>query len=92
MLDDAEVEDWIDAGGVPIVKGTDSQLGASQDADFLKFVYDIVQQRQDLRPVLGPGAEPDRGRDAARQHRQAVPAVRSRPQQWVDNMNEVIGK
>ena len=47
----------------------------STDADFLKFVYDIVEQRQGLRPVLGPGAEPDRGRDAAGQHRQAVPAV-----------------
>ena len=28
-----------------------------------------------VRPVLGPGAEPDRGRDAAGQHRQAVPAA-----------------
>ena len=33
------------------------------------------QQRQGLRPVLGPGAQPHRRRDAARQHRQAVPAV-----------------
>ena len=48
---------------------------ASPDADFLKFVYDIASKRQGLRPVLGPGAEPDRGRDAAGQHRQAVPAA-----------------
>src|SRR5215203_173331 len=33
------------------------------------------QQRQGLRPVLGPGPQPHRRREAARQHRQAVPAV-----------------
>src|SRR5690606_36293539 len=33
------------------------------------------EQRQVVRPVLGPGAQPHRGRGAAGQHRQAVPAV-----------------
>ena len=33
------------------------------------------QQRQELRAVLGPGAEPDGGGEAAGQHRQAVPVV-----------------
>src|SRR4029450_4862083 len=33
------------------------------------------QQRQGLRPVLGPGPQPHRRREAARQHRQALPAV-----------------
>ena len=32
---------------------------ARKDADFLKFVYGVASERQDLRPVLGPGAEPD---------------------------------
>ena len=33
VLDDTEVKEWIDAGSVPIVKGTDAQLAAAKDAD-----------------------------------------------------------
>src|SRR2546423_13238826 len=39
VLSDDEVKEWIAAGGVPIVKGTEAQLAASKDADFLNFVY-----------------------------------------------------
>src|SRR2546421_8779633 len=41
VLDSTEVKQWIDTGGVPIVKGTESQLSASKDADFLNFVYSV---------------------------------------------------
>ena len=42
VLSDDEVKEWLDNGAVPIVKGADSQLGSSKDADFLKFVYGIA--------------------------------------------------
>src|ERR1041384_7921356 len=38
---DNEIKGWIDSGAVPIVKGTESLIAASPDADFLKFVYDL---------------------------------------------------
>ena len=54
MLDDAEIKEWIEPGGVPIVNGSDSQLaGSSDDADFLKFVYDVVQQGARSSPSRG---------------------------------------
>jgi raffinose/stachyose/melibiose transport system substrate-binding protein len=42
VLDDQEAKDWIDSGGVPILKGTQSELEASQNADFVSFVYDLA--------------------------------------------------
>src|SRR2546423_13464800 len=44
VLDSTEVKQWIDTGGVPIVQGTDSQLAASKDADFLTFIYGIASK------------------------------------------------
>ena len=41
MLADTEAKEWIDTGGVPIVKSAASELSASPDAEFLKFVYDV---------------------------------------------------
>jgi raffinose/stachyose/melibiose transport system substrate-binding protein len=41
VLDAEETKAWInDGGSVPVVKGTESILAASPDAEFLKFVYD----------------------------------------------------
>ena len=72
---DAEVKEWIDTGSVPIVKGADSQAQPVRGRRLPQVRLRHRQQRQGLRAVLGPGAQPDRGRDAAGQHRQAVPAV-----------------
>ena len=52
-----------------------AKLAGSKDADFLKFVYGVASKAKIFAAVLGPGAQPDRRRDAAGQHRQAVPAV-----------------
>ena len=56
VLDDAEVKEWIDAGDVPIVKGTESQFGAVDGRRVPEVRLRHLEQRQDLRPVLGPGA------------------------------------
>jgi raffinose/stachyose/melibiose transport system substrate-binding protein len=39
VLDDKEVAEWIGSGAVPILKGTQDQLNADKDADFVSFVY-----------------------------------------------------
>ena len=86
VLDDTEIKKWVATGSVPLVKGVDSQFAGGPDADWLKFIYDTVEQREELRAVLGPGAVADPGGDPARQHRQAVPAVgHARP---VDRQHE----
>ena len=44
VLDDQEVKDWIDSGAVPILKGTQDQLAANPNADFVSFVYQTADE------------------------------------------------
>ena len=41
VLDDTEVKAWIDTGSIPIVKGADANIGGSEDAEWLKFLYGV---------------------------------------------------
>jgi raffinose/stachyose/melibiose transport system substrate-binding protein len=91
VLSDAEIKEWIGAGSVPIVKGTDSQLGASQDAGFLKFVYDLSSKAkvfaQSWDQALSPTAAETLLDNIAKLFQLSIS-----PQQFVTNMNQVIGK
>jgi raffinose/stachyose/melibiose transport system substrate-binding protein len=91
VLSDAEVKEWIDAGAVPIVKGTDSQLGSSKDAEFLKFVYDIASNAkvfaQSWDQALSPTAAERLLDNIAKLFQLSIS-----PQQFASNMNQVIGQ
>jgi raffinose/stachyose/melibiose transport system substrate-binding protein len=91
LIDDAEVEGWIKSGGVPIIKGSDTKLGASPDAEFLKFVYDTSANAkvfaQSWDQALSPTAAETLLENIAKLFQLQVT-----PQQWVDAMNGVIGK
>ena len=61
LLTDTEIDAWINkAGIVPIVNGADSKFGASPDAPFLKFVYDLSSKAptftQSWDQALSPAA------------------------------------
>ena len=75
VLSDAEVQEWIDAGAVPIVNGRRGQARRVQGRGLPELRLPGGQHHEDLRAVLGPGAEPDGRGEAAGQHRPAVPAV-----------------
>jgi len=91
VLDETEVKDWVKTGSVPIVKGADSQFGTGQDADFLKFVYDVASKAkvfaQSWDQALSPTAAEQLLDNIAKLFQLQVS-----PQQWIDNMNKVIGK
>jgi raffinose/stachyose/melibiose transport system substrate-binding protein len=91
LLDDTEQADWIKTGGVPIVKGADSKLAASPDADFLKFVYGVASNAkvfaQSWDQALSPTAAETLLDNIAKLFTQSIG-----PQQFADNMNAVIGK
>ena len=91
MLSDAEVKDWVDAGAVPIVKGTESQLGAAKGADFLKFVYGIASNAkvfaQSWDQALSPTAAEKLLDNIAKLFQLSIT-----PQQFASNMNQVIGQ
>jgi raffinose/stachyose/melibiose transport system substrate-binding protein len=91
VLSDAEVKEWIDAGAVPIVKGTESQLGASKDAEFLNFVYDIASNAkvfaQSWDQALSPTAAERLLDNIAKLFQLSIS-----PQQFASSMNQVIGQ
>jgi raffinose/stachyose/melibiose transport system substrate-binding protein len=91
VLSDAEVKEWTDNGAVPIVKGTDSQLGASKDAEFLTFVYDTASGAkvfaQSWDQALSPTAAERLLDNIAKLFQLSIT-----PQQFATNMNQVIGQ
>ncbi|MET8160527.1 extracellular solute-binding protein [Sphaerisporangium sp. NPDC005289] len=89
---DQEVKDWIDkSGSVPIVKGTDSLLAASKDAEWLKFQYDIASKAkvfaQSWDQALSPTAA-----EVLLDNISKLFQLSISPQQFATNMNAVIGK
>jgi raffinose/stachyose/melibiose transport system substrate-binding protein len=91
LLDKDEVQGWIKSGGVPIIKGSDAQLGSSPDAPFLRFVYDLSSKAkvfaQSWDQALSPTAAETLLDNIAKLFQLQIS-----PQQWVDSMNGVIGK
>ncbi|HKO33787.1 MAG TPA: extracellular solute-binding protein, partial [Candidatus Limnocylindria bacterium] len=92
VLDEEETKAWINEGGsVPVVKGTEATLAASPDAAFLKFVYDTSVNAkvfaQSWDQALSPTAAETLLDNIAKLFQLEVT-----PQQWIANMNGVIGK
>ena len=91
VLDDTEVGEWVKAGNVPVIKGADSGFGSGGDADFLKFVYDVSsnakQFAQSWDQALSPTAAETLLDNIAKLFQLSIT-----PQEWIDSMNQVIGK
>jgi raffinose/stachyose/melibiose transport system substrate-binding protein len=91
VLTDSEAKAWIDTGGVPIVKSAANQLGSSDDAEFLKFVYDVSSKAkvfaQSWDQALSPTAATTLLDTIGK-----LFALSISPQQYADTMNGVIGK
>jgi len=91
VLSDAEVKEWTDAGAVPIVKGTDSKLSSSKDAEFLTFVYDTASKAkvfaQSWDQALSPTAAEKLLDNIAKLFQLSIS-----PQQFASSMNQVIGQ
>jgi len=91
VLQDAEIKQWIDTGGVPIVNGADKELAKSEDAEFLGFVYDTASKAkvfaQSWDQALSPTAAETLLDNIAKLFQLSIT-----PQQFADSMNAVIGK
>jgi raffinose/stachyose/melibiose transport system substrate-binding protein len=90
VLSDAETKEWIGSGGVPIVKGSDTQLASSKDADFLKFIYGVSSGAkvfaQSWDQALSPTAAETLLDNIAKLFQLSIS-----PQQFAANMNPTIG-
>lgn len=91
VLSDAEVKEWIDTGGVPIVNGSNSQLEKSADKEFLGFVYDTASKAkvfaQSWDQALSPTAATVLLDNISKLFQLSIT-----PQQFADTMNGEIGK
>ena len=91
VLDETEVKAWVEAGNVPVVKGADANFGSSSDADFLNFVYGVSSTAKNFTQswdqALSPTAAETLLDNIAKLFQLTVS-----PQEWVDSMNQVIGK
>ncbi|WP_433291621.1 extracellular solute-binding protein [Actinoplanes sp. CA-030573] len=90
LVDDDEKAGWVKSGGVPVLKNADS-LYTGDDAQFLKDMSAIAQNAktfaQSWDQALSPTAAETLLDNIAKLFQLQVT-----PQQWVDNMNGVIGK
>jgi raffinose/stachyose/melibiose transport system substrate-binding protein len=89
VLSDAETKEWITAGAVPIVKGSDSQF-SGKDTDFLKFIYGVSSGAkvfaQSWDQALSPSAAETLLDNIAKLFQMSIS-----PKQFADNMNPTIG-
>jgi raffinose/stachyose/melibiose transport system substrate-binding protein len=90
VLSDAETKEWIGSGGVPIVKGSDTQLASSKDADFLKFIYGVSSGAKVFAQSWDQALSPTAAETLLDNIAKLVQLSIS-PQQFATNMNPTIG-
>ncbi|MFL6145415.1 MAG: extracellular solute-binding protein [Labedaea sp.] len=91
VLTDDEVTQWVGTGGVPAIQGTDSKLASSKDAAFLKFVYDTASKAKTFGQSWDQALSPTAA-EALLDNIAKLFQLTIGPQQFVDNMNAVIGQ
>jgi raffinose/stachyose/melibiose transport system substrate-binding protein len=91
VLTDEEQTEWLNTGGVPIVKGAETKMSGAKDPEFLKFIYDTASSAkvfgQSWDQALSPTAAETLLDNIAKLFQLSIS-----PQQYVDNMNQAIGK
>jgi raffinose/stachyose/melibiose transport system substrate-binding protein len=87
---DAESKEWVAAGAIPIVNGSDSLLTGAKDEEWLKFVYGVASGAkvfaQSWDQALSPTAAETLLDNIAKLFQLSIS-----PQKFADNMNAVIG-
>lgn len=91
VLSEDEIKEWIGIGSVPIVQGTQNQLAASSDPDFLEFVYRVSTEAnsfgQSWDQALSPTAAETLLDNISRLFQLTIS-----PQQFADNMNQATSR
>jgi raffinose/stachyose/melibiose transport system substrate-binding protein len=91
VLSKDEAKQWIDTGQVPILQGTQDQLNASKDKDFLNFVYDIASKAKTFAQSWDQALEPTAA-ETLLDNISKLFQLSITPQQFADNMSKVIGQ
>ena len=91
VLDDTEVQKWVQAGNVPLVKGADAKFPSGVDGDFLKFVYDVSANAKSFAQSWDQALSPTQA-ETLLDNIAKLFQLSITPQQWIDNMNKSIGQ
>jgi len=91
VLSDEEVSEWIAAGSVPIVNGTESELEAADNAEFLTFVYDVASNAESFAQSWDQALSPTAA-EALLDNIAQLFQLSITPEEFAANMNEVIGQ
>ncbi|HVN12598.1 MAG TPA: extracellular solute-binding protein [Kineosporiaceae bacterium] len=91
VLDDTENKKWVASGSVPLVKGVDSQFPTGVDGDFLKFIYDTSANAKGFAQSWDQALSPTQA-ETLLDNIAKLFQLSVTPQQWIDNMNKVIGQ
>lgn len=91
VLSKAEVKQWIDAGAVPIVNGTQQELGSSKDAEWLTFLYNTASKAKTFAQSWDQALSPDAA-EVLLDNIAKLFQLSISPQQFASNLNQVIGK
>jgi raffinose/stachyose/melibiose transport system substrate-binding protein len=91
VLSEAEQKEWIGAGQVPIVNGSDKLFADSPDADYLNFVYGVSSKAGVFSQSWDQAMSPEAA-EILLDNIAKLFQLQISPQQWIDNMNAAIGK
>ena len=90
LVDDEEKAGWVKSGGVPVLKGAES-LFTGDDAQFLKDMATIASNAKTFAQSWDQALSPTAA-EVLLDNIAKLFQLQVSPQQWVDNMNGVIGK
>ncbi|MEU4424533.1 extracellular solute-binding protein [Actinoplanes sp. NPDC024001] len=90
LVDEEEKAGWVKSGGVPVLKGADS-LFTGDDAQFLKDMSTIASNAKTFAQSWDQALSPTAA-EVLLDNIAKLFQLQVSPQQWVDNMNGVIGK
>lgn len=91
MFSEEYTQALIDSGAVPAVNGIEDQLEASEDKDFLRFVYKMAQDAPSFQLSWDQALSPAQG-DAMLANLDLIFLGEITPEQFAENMNATLGK
>ena len=91
LFNEEYTQAMIDSGAVPAVKGIEDQLAASEDKDFVEFVYGLANEAPSFQLSWDQALSPAQG-DAMLANLDQIFIGAITPQQFAENMNATLGK
>ncbi|MFF3442622.1 extracellular solute-binding protein [Streptosporangium sp. NPDC002721] len=90
VLNEDDVKEWAGIGAVPIVNGAESAFAGAKDEDFLKFVYGIASNAKSFAQSWDQALSPTAA-EVLLDNISKLFQLSITPEQFVSNMNAVIG-